>query len=89
MQDLLALRHKHVVPGIPGCRSLNVDVLGAGALQAEWRLGTGRRLAITLNLGHEALSSEAPAGGIVFADPPSTQLAAMPPGSIVVQVTSG
>jgi maltooligosyltrehalose trehalohydrolase len=89
VQDLLALRHKHVVPGIPGCRSLNVEVLGTGAVQAEWRLGTGRRLAITLNLGHEALSSGAPAGGTVFVHPPGTGLAAMPPGSIVVQVTSG
>ena len=89
VQGLLALRHKHVVSGIPGCRSLNVEVLGTGAVHAEWRLGTGRRLAITLNLGHDALSSEAPVGGTVFAHPPGTELAAMPPGSIVVQVTSG
>ncbi len=89
VQDLLALRQKHVVPGIPGCRSLNVEVLGTGAVQAEWRLGTGRRLAITLNLGHETASSGAPTGGAVFAHPPGTELAAMPPGSIVVQVTSG
>lgn len=89
MQDLLALRHKHVVPGIPGCRSLNVEVLAPGAVQAEWRLGTGRRLAITLNLGHDTVSSDGAAGGVVFADPPGTGLAAMPPGSIVVQVTSG
>lgn len=89
MQELLALRHKHVVPGIPGCRSLDVEVLAPGALQAEWRLGTGRRLAITLNFGHETASSGAPTGGVVFAHPPGTGLAAMPPGSIVVQVTSG
>ncbi len=89
VQDLLALRQKHVVPGIQGCRSLNVEVLGTGAVQAEWRLGTGRRLAITLNLGHDTASSAAPAGGTVFAHPPGTELAAMPPGSIVVQVTSG
>ncbi len=89
MQDLLALRHKHVVPGIPGCRSLNVEVLAPGAVQAEWRLGTGRRLAITLNLGHDTVSSDGAAGGVVFADPPGTGLAAMQPGSIVVQVTSG
>ena len=89
VQDLLALRHKHIVPGIPGCRSLNVETLGTGAIQAEWRLGTGRRLVIIVNLGQEALSSEASAGGTVFAHPPGTEPAAMPPGSIVVQVTSG
>ena len=89
IQDLLALRQKHIMPGIPGCRSLDVDVLAPGAIQAEWRLGTGRRLAITLNLGHEPVSSTAPAGGVVFAHPPGTALADMAPGSIVVQVTAG
>ncbi len=88
MQDLLALRQKHVVPGIPGCRSLKAEVIGPGAVQAEWRLGTGGRLAITLNLGREAASG-ALAGGIVFAHPPGTEPAVMPPGSIVVQVTPG
>jgi len=88
VQDLLALRRQHVIPGIPGCRSLDVDVLAPGALRAEWRLGTGQRLAITLNLGHETASSASPAGGVIFANPPGTALAGMPPGSIVVQVTA-
>ncbi len=88
MQDLLALRAKHVVPGIPGCRSLDVDVLAPGALRAEWRLGNGQLLAITFNLGHAAASSGADGGGVVFAHPAGTALADMPPGSIVVQVTA-
>ena len=89
IQELLTLRQKHVTPGIPGCRSLDVDVLAPGAIQAEWRLGTGRRLAIAFNFGPEPVSSAAPAGGVVFAYPPGTGLADMPPGSIVVQVTAG
>ncbi len=89
MQDLLALRAEHVVPGIPGCRNLDVDVLAPGALRAEWRLGNGRLLAITLNLGHATASTDAESGGVVFAHPPGTGLAELPPGSIVVQVTSG
>jgi len=89
VQDLLALRAKHVVPGIPGCRSLDVDVLAPGALRAEWRLGNGRLLAVTLNLGHEAVSSGAASGEVVFAHPSGTGLADMPPGSIVVQVMAG
>ena len=89
VQGLLALRRQRVVPGIPGCRSLDAKVIAAGAVHAEWQLGTGERLAITLNLGQETASSEAPVGGIVFSHPPGTELAAMPPGSIVVQVTSG
>jgi len=89
MQDLLALRAKHVVPGIPGCRSLDVDVLAPGALRAEWRLGNGRLLAITVNFGHEPASTGAAGGGVIFAHPSGTGLAELPPGSIVVQVTTG
>jgi len=89
VQGLLALREKHVVPGIPGCRSLDVDVLAPGALRAEWRLGTGRLLAITLNLGHQTASTGAAAGGVIFAYPSAATLSALPPGSIVVQATTG
>ncbi len=89
IQELLALRQKHVMPGIPGCRSLDVNVLAPGAIQAEWRLGTGQRLAITLNFGHEPVSSAASSGDVVFAHPPGTALTDMQPGSIVVQVTAG
>jgi len=89
VQDVLALRAEHVVPGIPGCRSLDVQVLAPGALRAEWRLGNGRLLAVTLNLGHEAASSGAASGGVVFAHPSGTGLADMQPGSIVVQVMAG
>jgi maltooligosyltrehalose trehalohydrolase len=89
VQGLLALREKHVMPGIPGCRSLDVDVLGPGALRAEWRLGTGRTLAITLNLGHESASCGASSNGMIFAYPAGATLAEMAPGSIVAQVTTG
>ncbi len=89
VRDLLALRREHVVPGIPGCRSLGADVLAPGAIRAEWRLGTGQRLAVTLNLGHGTASSAAPPDGVVFAHPPRTAPAALPSGSVVVQVTPG
>jgi len=89
VQELLSLREKHVVPGIPGCRSMDVDVLAPGALRAEWRLGTGLLLAITLNLGHADASADGSPGGVVFAHPAGTVPAAMPPGSVVVQVTTG
>ena len=89
VQDLLALRQKHVVAGIPGCRSLDAEILAPGALRAEWQLGTGRRLAITLNLGHAPVSNGSAANSIIFAYPTGTTLSAMPPGSIVVQVAAG
>ena len=34
-------RGTRVTPGIPGCRSAGVEVLGKAALVARWRLGTG------------------------------------------------
>jgi len=89
VQGLLVLREKHVMAGIPGCRSLDVDVLAPGALRAEWRLGTGRLLAITLNLGRETASTGAAAGGVIFAYPSAATLSELPPGSIVVQATTG
>ncbi|MBC7800737.1 MAG: malto-oligosyltrehalose trehalohydrolase [Gemmatimonadaceae bacterium] len=86
VQDLLTLRRTHIVAGIPGCRSLDAEVLAAGAVRAEWRLGTELRLVIALNLGAQAVRSDSDPGDVVFADPPGTGPGHLPPGSIVVQV---
>ena len=68
MRVLLELRQKHIVPGIPGCRSAGATVLAPGAVQAAWQLGTGQRLTITLNLGPEP-AMIAGAGDVLFASP--------------------
>jgi len=52
---LLALRHAHVVPGLPGARSLGAKVLGPAAVRADWRLGNGTVLTLMLNLAKAPL----------------------------------
>ena len=83
-KHLLALRHKHIVPGIPGCRSSGVDILAHGAVRAAWTLGNGKRLTIALNLGHTPVPVPA-LDTPIYAFPPDTA-ATLPPGSIVVSV---
>ena len=63
MQKLLEVRRAHIVPGIPGCRSAGVEVLGRAALVARWRLGTGATLTIAINLGDEKPHLPQPAAG--------------------------
>ncbi|MET0225038.1 MAG: DUF3459 domain-containing protein, partial [Dokdonella sp.] len=55
---LIALRQRHIVPGIPGARSLGAHALGAGAVDARWRLGDGRILRIVANLTENAVRCE-------------------------------
>lgn len=50
VQTLLALRRKHITPGIPGARSLGAAVTGDRAIRAAWRLGTGHTLTIQLDM---------------------------------------
>ena len=64
--DLLALRRTHVVPGIPGCHSVGVDVLSPAALVARWRLGKGGTLSIACNFGEAEAGMEPAAGDCLF-----------------------
>ena len=69
VHDLLAVRRERVMPGIPGCRSAGVQVLGKAALSARWTLGTGGVLGIAMNLGADAVAMAAPAGTVIFGFP--------------------
>ena len=80
---LLRLRAKHIVAGIPGCRSVAADVLGEGAVGASWVLGTGETLGILLNLGSTAITAQPEARAMLYATPGATP-AHLPPGSAVV-----
>ena len=52
---LLTLRHAHIMPGLPGARSLGAKVLGPAAVRADWRLGNGMVLTLMLNLAKAPL----------------------------------
>jgi maltooligosyltrehalose trehalohydrolase len=47
---LLQIRHRLLIPHLPGTQALGAVELGEGALSAAWRLGDGSELRIDLNL---------------------------------------
>ena len=67
MQSLIAARSRHVTPGIPGCVSAGVTVLGEAAVAASWRLGNGGALTLLTNLGSTSVDVAPPTGSAVFA----------------------
>ena len=86
IKALLSLRHTQVVPGLPGCRSDGVEVLGQGALHAAWRLGDGRRLVLAFNLGDAAVTAALPPGAPAYAFPAGTAGPTLPPGSLIAHI---
>ncbi|MDB5394311.1 MAG: treZ [Rhodospirillales bacterium] len=58
-RDLLALRHRHIIPSLKGARSIGAAVLGEKAVAARWRLG-GEILTLVCNLGDRPVRIEAP-----------------------------
>ncbi|MGY2397882.1 malto-oligosyltrehalose trehalohydrolase [Pseudomonas sp. SDO5271_S396] len=76
-RHLLSLRHRHILPHLPGCVALGAQVLAPGAVSARWRLGDGSLLQIDLNLGATAL--EHPACGQRLYETPAHQDAQLAP----------
>ena len=63
---LLDLRAAHIVPGIPGARSLGARVLGEAAVTASWRLGNGATLTIQANFGTTPVRVSPAAGTLLY-----------------------
>ncbi len=63
---LLALRHRYIVPRIPGARSLGAEALGAKAVAASWRMGDGATLTIAVNLGDRPVPVALPPGELLY-----------------------
>ena len=83
-RDLLAMRHEHVVPGIPGARSAGVDVHGPGAMTARWTLGTGDELTIEVNLGSQTVPLHLT--GKPFFSTVAEGSVKLPPGNLVASI---
>jgi len=86
--ELLHLRHRYILPRLPATRSRGVDILGSAALSAQWRLGDGSALLITLNLGatpqpHTCCAAD---GKVIFSHGVDTETSILKPGSIVVRL---
>ena len=86
IHSLLEIRRTVIVPGLPGCRSDSVTVLGMGAIRAAWRLGDGRRLVLAFNLGDTPLPSGLPDSEPLVAVPDAAGHGDLLPGSFVAHV---
>ncbi|WP_421560383.1 malto-oligosyltrehalose trehalohydrolase [Pseudomonas sivasensis] len=84
-RQLLSLRHRHLVPHLPGSVALGAHVLADGAVTARWRLGNGSLLQIDLNLSATPVNHPAPEH-ILFATP-AEQGAQLPPYSARVSLS--
>ena len=56
--QLIALRHKEIIPRLPGTKSEGVNILGEAALVASWIMGDGKLLRIYLNLSKIPVHAE-------------------------------
>jgi maltooligosyltrehalose trehalohydrolase len=63
---LLALRRRHIVPRIPGCRSLAAGPVGQTGVLARWIMGDESELVTACNLGNQPLPVEAVDGPLLF-----------------------
>lgn len=84
-RQLLSLRHRHIVPHLPGSVALGARILADGAVSARWRLGNGRVLQIDLNLSAAALDQ--PASEHVLFETPAHQGVHLPPYSARVTLS--
>jgi maltooligosyltrehalose trehalohydrolase len=64
---LLEIRHREIVPRLPGTRAINAVAVGPAAVLARWRLGDGAVLTLATNLSLRPASGSCPEGEILFA----------------------
>lgn len=50
-RQLLALRHTHIIPALPGTRNRDAHAVATHGVFAQWQLGNGVQLTIVANLG--------------------------------------
>ncbi len=86
MRNVISLRRKHIVDGIPNCRSGGAEVLAPGAVRAEWQLGDGNRLMIALNLGTDIVDPKMPMGRTLHVEG-TADATALGPNSFFAQLS--
>jgi maltooligosyltrehalose trehalohydrolase len=92
-RELLQIRHRDIVPRIPGAMASGTDVLGDKAVSARWRMGDGSTLRIELNLSeHAIVTPEYTATQILFESHPKSaelsQEGSLNPYTVVVSLTA-
>jgi maltooligosyltrehalose trehalohydrolase len=70
-RQLLQIRHRHIIPRLPGAQALDAEVLADGAVSARWLLGDGSQLRIDLNLsGKPVVHNPHTDAQLLFEQPP-------------------
>jgi maltooligosyltrehalose trehalohydrolase len=59
---LLALRRRHILPGLKGATATGAQAISEKAVVASWRLGNSKSLTIGVNLGTAAVQMIGPTG---------------------------
>ena len=90
-EQLLDIRHRLIIPRLPGATSLKSEVLGDGAVSAHWTLGDRSLLRIDLNIGERDLRISPPPtrAAVIFVlgvDSAGYQLGALPARSVAVSL---
>jgi maltooligosyltrehalose trehalohydrolase len=83
-RDLLALRHRRIVPTLAETRSIRATVLGDRAVLARWRLNAGEVLTLACNLGDRPVPAEAPSATAIWGE---TADGAVPPKSTLAWIS--
>jgi len=86
-RHLLALRHRHIVPRLPGAVALGGDAIGAMAVRAAWRLKDGSVLQLLCNLGREEIRVPPCTGGCVLYASTGTAAADLAEGRLAATTT--
>ncbi|MGH7122105.1 MAG: malto-oligosyltrehalose trehalohydrolase, partial [Acetobacteraceae bacterium] len=82
---LLALRATHVVPALPGARTIGAAALGSSGVRAAWRLGNGAELVIAANFGAAPVAVEPGEGALLAAVPDAPAEAAFGEGRLAAR----
>ncbi len=91
-RELLAIRHKAIVPHLPGAQALEAQAVDDAAVRASWRLGNAAALTIAFNLAAGPANCGPLPGEVVFAtDDNARRLGphgTLPPFSLIALLTA-
>jgi len=62
-RDLLAVRHREIIPRLRGAQSGSYEIVGESAVAVRWRMGDGSRLYLSANLSSKLLATRVVSGG--------------------------
>ncbi|MGJ7513619.1 malto-oligosyltrehalose trehalohydrolase [Pseudomonas baetica] len=81
-RQLLQIRHRHIIPRLPGTQALDAEVLAEGAVSARWLMGDGSLLRIDLNLRDRPVIHFPQADAVVLFESPAHAIGLLNQGTL-------